>query len=229
MRRLRALATLCFAVLSQWAMLAALLRLRSATWIPSPTRTLSASPDEAIYGVVWMAATALTVWLAATTVLSIAARATRIPSAIRAVDCWTHPAIRRITQRVTAVSMVATSLASPAVSASEPPPIPVVTITESTTPSTLAPLDSPVRPITVRDTIVEAAPAARYTVRPGDNMWTIAAGHLKDQLAHPPTNARIHQVWRLMIELNTTSIRSGNVDLIYPGEQLILPPITAGG
>lgn len=69
----------------------------------------------------------------------------------------------------------------------------------------------------------------RYTVRPGDNMWSITASYLAEQLDRPPSNAQISEVWRAVMDLNESSIRSGDVDLIFAGEQLILPPVTIGG
>lgn len=62
-----------------------------------------------------------------------------------------------------------------------------------------------------------------YTVQPGDNMWSIAAACLTDREG-PPSAERTAELWRRVIELNRDRIISGNPGLIFPGEQLLLPP-----
>ena len=242
--------------------MAILMRLASADWIPAPHELLAATPDTALLGVVWMLAISLTGWLTVTTIAAVLANVSRVPSAIRAIDWITIPPIRRMAQRITAVSVVAASLATPSASlATEPPPIPVVVVSDSpdvsaipvvgvvvvaepkpppvpmpivtevaveeiTAPTTDPPPEIPL-PTPARRLPDEAPPT--YTVRPGDNMWTITASYLAAELGEPASNARISEVWRITMDLNRDSIRSGNVDLIFPGEQLTLPPIAAGG
>lgn len=60
-----------------------------------------------------------------------------------------------------------------------------------------------------------SAPSATWTVRRGDNLWRIAAigaGH-----------EDIADYWRRLITANAGLLRSGDPDLIYPGEQIVLP------
>ena len=64
-------------------------------------------------------------------------------------------------------------------------------------------------------------PAQRYVVRRGDNLWRIAAAYLE---AHPDATERIGSYWRRLIEENRARLRSGNPNLIYAGEVLVLPP-----
>ena len=66
--------------------------------------------------------------------------------------------------------------------------------------------------------------ATLYTVQPGDNMWSIAAAHLTAR-AGTPSAEQTAEVWRRVIELNRDRIISGNPGLIFPGEQLLLPPL----
>ena len=234
--------------------------MRTEQWVPLPTDALSARPDEALYGVIWVAAVTLTGWLAVTTVASVVVRITRIPRAIRVVDWCTHPAIRRLSQRVAALTLAATSLATPGVvAASETPPIPVVVVTDQPTtttsgevahtddsvspsppptPNTATPANDEAHSATVIDavntrfwasksyaTALVDAPS-RYTVKPGDNMWTITAEYLEDRLGARPTSVQTSVVWRMVMDLNRATLRSGDVDLIFPGEHLLLPPIT---
>ena len=254
MQRMRPLAqlttVLAFEGLALW-LLAALL---GATWIPLPTKILSSTPEEALYGSAWVVALVLVLWLALTTVVSVLAHLVRIPAAIRAVSWITLPPIQRMANRVAAVSIAAASMATPVSTyATETPPIPVVVVVDApeTTLTTEA-VDVPpapripgpayvwapdtaadiitskhltISPRTVNDS-ANAAPVM-YTVQPGDNMWTITAAYLTEVLGQCPSNAQISEVWRAAMDLNRDSIRSRNVDLIFPGELLTLPAVEA--
>ena len=255
MQRMRPLAQLTTVLAFEGQALWLLRALSEATWIPSPTEILSSTPEEAIYGLAWVVALVLILWLALTTVASVLAHLIRIPAAIRAVSWITLPPIQRMANRVAAVSMAAASMATPVSTfAIETPPIPVVVVVDAPeTPETtvtteavdvpLAPripgpayVSAPdsaadvitskhltITPSTVKDS-VSAAPVT-YTVQPGDNMWTITANHLTEVLGQRPSNAQISEVWRVIMDLNRDSIRSGDVDLIFPGETLTLPTV----
>jgi nucleoid-associated protein YgaU len=62
-------------------------------------------------------------------------------------------------------------------------------------------------------------------VKPGDHMWSLAKARLRDSLGRLPTDAEISPYWRRVIEANQARIRSGDADLIFPGEVLILPEL----
>lgn len=62
-------------------------------------------------------------------------------------------------------------------------------------------------------------------VAPGDSLWTIAADHLAEVLGHVPDDREIATYWREVVEVNRPQIRSGNPDLIFPGEEITLPPV----
>jgi hypothetical protein len=65
-------------------------------------------------------------------------------------------------------------------------------------------------------------------VAEGQTLWTIA----RDQLAKAsgegsgePTNQEVTQYWAKVVEANQGRLESGDPDLIYPGEEIILPPV----
>lgn len=69
-----------------------------------------------------------------------------------------------------------------------------------------------------------------HVVVAGENLWTVAAQVLgkrtsaagrSDTVGDP----EIAQYWSHLIELNSTSLRSGDPDLVFPGERLALPPV----
>jgi nucleoid-associated protein YgaU len=63
------------------------------------------------------------------------------------------------------------------------------------------------------------------TVERGDHLWKISARHLGDFYQRLPSNHEVSPYWRETIEANRNRLRSGDPDLIYPGEQVALPPI----
>ena len=62
-----------------------------------------------------------------------------------------------------------------------------------------------------------------YTVRPGDDLWSITAAHMTRQQGNPPAVSGLTELWQKVVDLNRDRIRSGNPDLIFPGETLVLP------
>lgn len=77
----------------------------------------------------------------------------------------------------------------------------------------------------------ESGPAdepATVMVRPGDNLWELAARHLGGAGHKAVSAADIAPYWRQVVEANRDRIRSGDPDLIYPGEKIVLPRINPG-
>jgi nucleoid-associated protein YgaU len=54
----------------------------------------------------------------------------------------------------------------------------------------------------------------------GEHLWSIAASHLGDG-----TIADVAPYWRRLIAHNRARLRSGDPDLVYPGEVVELPPL----
>ena len=59
------------------------------------------------------------------------------------------------------------------------------------------------------------------TVEPGDHIWKISAKHLSDI----GSESRVAPYWRRVIKQNLHNLRSGDPDLIYPGEVISLPEV----
>jgi hypothetical protein len=69
--------------------------------------------------------------------------------------------------------------------------------------------------------------AAGYVVQPGENLWRIAERQVATPTGQPATDLAIAEVrsyWVRLVDDNRGRLRSGDPDLIYPGEQLTLPP-----
>ena len=73
---------------------------------------------------------------------------------------------------------------------------------------------------------VEAADeAATVTVVDGDNTWVMSERHLETVLGRAPTAAELDVYWRAVVSTNADTVRSGDPNLIYPGEELTLPSV----
>jgi nucleoid-associated protein YgaU len=67
----------------------------------------------------------------------------------------------------------------------------------------------------------------RHDVAEGETLWTIAQDHLASARggADKPTTREIATYWLRVVEANRDRLVSGDPDLIYPGEEIALPPV----
>ena len=63
--------------------------------------------------------------------------------------------------------------------------------------------------------------AHQVVVNDGDNLWLLASEALRAHGLDDPSCAAVAQYWRHVVAANR--VRSGNVDLIVPGEQIEMP------
>ena len=73
-------------------------------------------------------------------------------------------------------------------------------------------------------------PATTYTVVSGDSLWSIAAAQVaprNGQTAASVSAADVTPYWQTVCDANRSALRSGDVNLIYPGEQILLPPLSS--
>lgn len=74
-------------------------------------------------------------------------------------------------------------------------------------------------------------PAAHVAVG-GDDLWSIAAAHLAQltnrAVASLP-ESEVASYWQQVCDANRASLRSGDLNLIYPGEEIQLPAVGGGG
>lgn len=241
-----------------------LLRLRESSWLPPPGRILTAGPEEAIYGAVWLLAAAITAWVGLTTVLSVLAYVTRIPVAVRATRWMTIAPIRHLARRAAALVLAVGSLSiSTPAGAAHAPPVPYAVTAEhpgaafDPAASTVLPASPTAATVPVPmaatspdgdypltsspDTggvivpvphLAGGAPGAlldhgeasvTYTVQRGDHLWSITAGYLAAHLGRTAGAEEIAPLWNQLIEMNRDLIGSGDPNLIFPGERIVLP------
>jgi hypothetical protein len=70
--------------------------------------------------------------------------------------------------------------------------------------------------------------ATTVVVRPGDDLWRLAAARLQTALGRTATASEIGPYWVEVVDANRARLRSGDPDLIFPGEELWLPPFPSG-
>ena len=101
-------------------------------------------------------------------------------------------------------------------------PAPKPRPTETPAPATSDPAPAPM------PAQVPATSGASYTVVTGDSFWEIAARHLATATGRDRASlsaSEIHGLWVRTCDANRARIRSGDVNLIYPGEVVDLPTV----
>jgi hypothetical protein len=66
-------------------------------------------------------------------------------------------------------------------------------------------------------------------VAEGDNLWTIARDHLSrvtSRRVSDLSEREIARYWLDVVDANRAGLRSGDPDVIFPGETVKLPPVT---
>ena len=86
--------------------------------------------------------------------------------------------------------------------------------------ASLASVDTTAQPVRLPIT-VSATNQQSVVVVVGDHLWKISSRHLKTATVE---TSDVATYWRAVIDLNLDDLRSGNPDLIYPGEVISLPP-----
>lgn len=212
----------------------------------------AASVEVAIGGTMRTVGLTLGYWLVGSTTLYVLA--SRVHRRPRLVARVTLPIARRLADRAMATALVGSivlSPVSPAV-AEQPPPPPLVfditsdgvpvphirsaepaidegRVTEGEPADTEQPAPRRVdaiepTPQTDPSRMTAATPpSSKYTVVPGDSLWIIAVREV-EQIAGNDA-ATVSSYWRSVVAANRTTLRSGDPNLIYPGEIVNLPDI----
>ncbi len=224
-----------------------LLAVRKSSWLPAPDRILASDPEEAIYGMIWLVAASATGWIAVSCAASTFAFVFRSSAAIRATRLITLKPIHALAAN-TAALLLAVYVASTPVQAAEAPPTPHLVEASAVdehravspaTPEASRTTDEelggtpppPVPHLVARpDGLSSAGPVGKtnglaHVVKPGDHLWSITALHLGRQLGHRPSNAAIAPLWRDVVRMNQDRLASGDPNLIFPGETILLPEL----
>lgn len=200
------------------------------------------STEDALVAVVRLVALGVAWWVLASTTIYVIAAALRLPRLVRCLGWATLPGARRLVDGLVAGSIVAgTSLGTsvPALAEADDPvqstiytprpagdgptyvPVPAGDDASTTTTATV-PLPLP-RPFVAR-----RVPVTVHRVEPGEHLWGIAEDVVAGATGRPGTElgaADIAPYWRRLVDANTDRLRSGDPDLIHPGEELVVPEL----
>ena len=252
-RGLWAVLSLCALVAAEGAAVILLHRLGSLPGLAvgwgDPARWLAVTASEdVLLAVCRLAALACAVWLLGGTLLYTLAKALRIPAAVRAVEWAAVPAVRRIADRAVAVALATSSVMGAGAGGAwadgpAPPPPAVASFAATTSTVGYRPVPAGVpdlggllleREPQGMPTPVAAAPLPpppdQHVVVRGDDLWSVAQDRLAASLGVAPAQvgpAQVAGYWRALVQANAATLRSGDPDLLLPGEVLILPPADA--
>jgi hypothetical protein len=173
-------------------------------------------------------------WLLVSLLLYTMAVITRRRWLVEALRPLTLPLVRRIAAGLATVTISLNTVSAVAQTTTGQPVVAVDTATlrqEATPTPNLQPIvevqaDEPC--IAEEATGSYSAPLT-WLVRPGDNLWMIAGEHLSIVLERAPTRDEHARYWVEVIDAARPLIRSGDPDLIYPGEEIPLPPTLDAG
>lgn len=182
----------------------------------------------------------LATWLLVTHLLYTTAVVTQTDWMVTLLRPITLPIIRRVAAGMTAMTISLSSLAAvaetghtaTAVTGQSDPQL----RQEATPTPILQPLVEP-EDITEPpiETEVAIEPEGSYSapltwlVRPGDHLWSIAGEHLTIVLEREPTADEHRRYWVEVVKAACPVIRSGDPNLIYPDEEIPLPPTLDAG
>lgn len=248
MMRLRTLLLLPLLLAFEAAAVVALHRFGDVPGLEAATLVAAhAAPQDALMAAARLVALAVGWWLLVTTLLCCAARTSRLPGALRAVEWAALPPVRRLVERSLAatLSLSAAAAVVPAVEASpavaaERAPVPAVeggvvvppalAMTAPEAHSAPAP-PAGLPPLPPHG---HAAPAGlagelprRHEVVEGEHLWGLARAAVAEATGRSGSRvapAEVAAYWVRLIEANPSSLRSGDPDLVHPGEVLTLPP-----
>jgi hypothetical protein len=250
----RHVAALVLLLAGEVASVGALVRLGSREPFTVPLDDLpawlrAADPSAAVAACVRVLALAAAGWLLATTLLYLVARLSLIarlapsPTALHTIQWVVLPVVRRVVDRAV-VLVAAGAFAAPAVAASVDPPssLPTVRDGHAVTVSATAPAPAFSTPATVvagtppnvvvpvvAASSTASSEATTATVARDDNLWDLSAARLAagtGRLRAELDNGEIARYWIRVCDANRGRVRSGDVDVIYPGEVIVLPPIS---
>lgn len=219
-----------------------------------PSRWLAATPPvEALMAVLRLVGLALGWWLLATTTATATATLARAERLGRLVRPLTWAPARRAADRAVAagvsVVLVASGVPSWANEAAPPPPALSEPAAVDRAPAGDGERDGPPdpgnadgppdpgnadgpadvgTPAATADPRSNDESARTHKVAVGESLWVIAAEDLAAHRGLPATElgeAAVAAHWRAVIEANADRLRSGDPDLVFPGEQLRLPAL----
>lgn len=219
--------------------------MRGSILLP-PQLHWSGEPELVLVVLAYGAATALAICMCVGTLLHALGLALRVPALLRAGAALLPGKVRELVSGATAVAAAGTMVAAgPALALPPPGLVPggasasSVIVQPGPAPSpTPSPFEGTGVPDT-RDSADGGLPTSdldasgevasgsgelrTHVVTSGEHLWSIAEDELRRRTDRRPTAGEITLYWREVITDNRGRIASGDPDLIFPGERIVLP------
>jgi hypothetical protein len=188
---------------------------------PPLTQSVWSRGDDLALAVAWVVALAASAWLFVATGACVVALGLSRPRLARRISPVLPVGLRRLVE----VAVVGACVALPALPAQAVAP-PRVSAVVDDQPVVRAP-ETP-RPAPAPAAAIAPAEVPQHAiVRAGDSLWLIARASLMQTTGRRPGDTEVARYWRAVIVANRPTLRSGDPSLIYPGEIVVLPPVSA--
>lgn len=213
--------------LSVWA----IVWLGSLDWIgmdwSDPVAWLTPGETEVLAArLAWATATLLLAWITISTLAYLLARLVGFDPA--SVDWLAIGPVRKAVDTLVAGSMLFGTVPAAGASVQPASPEPVVAVDPAYVPVPAGREDT--RDSTADDATDPPDPTDKeVVVEPGDHLWKLAEERMREVLGRTPEDSEVAPYWRKVIDVNRSRLRSGDPDLIFPGEEIVLPPPDALG
>jgi hypothetical protein len=188
---------------------------------PPLTQTVWSRGDDLALAVAWIVALAASAWLFVATGACVVALGLARPRLARRISPVLPVGLRRWVE----VAIVGACVALPALPAQAVAP-PRVSAVVDDQPVVRAP-ETPRSAPTPTAAIAPTAVPQHTIVRAGDSLWLIARASLTHATGRRPGDTEVARYWRAVIAANRPTLRSGDPSLIYAGEIVVLPPVSA--
>ena len=184
-----------------------------------PRWLVTAAPLDAVVVVAHRVALVVALWLFAGTLLHVAATLARVPVMVGVTARAALPGARRaVAALVVTAGVVTPGVAHAASGPGAPVPSGVrdgraassIVAVSTAAPAPAAPTPAPAPS---GGTVVVQA-----VVQPGDSLWTIA----EQETASEP-GADVGARWAAICAANAGRLRSGDLAVVYPGEEIVIP------
>lgn len=205
-----------------------------------PDYLAGTAPLLGAFGILRVIALALGWYLLASTLLATVSRLLRAARLVRVADWLTLPPVRRLVQAAVGIGMAAATvgaLSNGGEQAWYQPSEAVVAYADATEPGLQVVPEGEIggptlgleriAPAQTADATLEATDGpALWVVAPGDHLWSIAERVLAAHHGSAPDEATVVTYWQRLVDANRERLADPtNPDLIYPEQELVLPPV----
>ncbi|MCU1376678.1 MAG: hypothetical protein JWO68_3964, partial [Actinomycetia bacterium] len=167
-------------------------------------------------------------YLLAVTALAVVLRLGRAGRLITVADVVTLPFVRSLAQAGLGLGLAGAVVAAAGAATVDHRPLPgAPTAADVALVSAVVPARPPegAPPVMQKVGAVEVPAGERtWTVAAGDHLWSIAERVLADAWARPPADHEVVPYWEQVVGANRDRLADrDNPDLIFPGQQLVVP------